>query len=258
MLRKQGEVVTSSDYRRDTRVRIVISGPPKQGNRWLKCILASIYGLGTMAGHETPSSQLAAFTAWVEQGNFPDNTIFHQHRRFAPRLLDVLDAIPAHAVTIVRDPYDAFVSLYYWVQDRAAHQEGDDKGRPRDAIIGKSLDDPLVLDYLAGDYRTYMDQADAWIHSGRSHVVRYEALHRDPIDEMRKLTERLQPVADSRIAAAVDNCSADKMRQLNQKFSRHVRAATVGDSKQRLTDAHLAIFREKHADVIQRLGYDVR
>ena len=238
-------------------MRIVITGPPKQGNRWLKCILATTYGLATLGGDETPARP-AAFQEWVDHGGFPDNAIFHQHRRFTPRLADTIDAVPAYPVTIIRDPYDAFVSLYYWIQDRAVNETQKDKGRPRDAVIGKPLDDPTVLDYLASDFRIYLEQADGWVHSGRALVVRYEDLHRDPAGEMHKLTERIQPVDMARIEAAVDNCGADKMRQMNQKFSRHVRAATVGDSKQQLTDAHLAVFREKHADLIERLGYAVR
>jgi hypothetical protein len=38
----------------------------------------------------------------------------------------------------------------------------------------------------------------------------------------------------------------------------NVRAATVGDSRERLTEAHLAIFRECYADQIRSLGYEVR
>ena len=48
------------------------------------------------------------------------------------------------------------------------------------------------------------------------------------------------------------------MRQISDKLERHVRSATVGESKQRLGEAHLAILREHHADVIRELGYEVR
>ena len=34
--------------------------------------------------------------------------------------------------------------------------------------------------------------------------------------------------------------------------------AKVGDSRDRLTEAHLAIFRERYADQIHSLGYEVR
>ena len=38
----------------------------------------------------------------------------------------------------------------------------------------------------------------------------------------------------------------------------HVRTAKVGDSVEKLTEAQLAIFRERHADLIRSLGYEVR
>ena len=45
---------------------------------------------------------------------------------------------------------------------------------------------------------------------------------------------------------------------MSGNMSKHVGTATVGDSRQRLTPVHLAIFRERHGDLIQRLGYDAR
>jgi hypothetical protein len=38
----------------------------------------------------------------------------------------------------------------------------------------------------------------------------------------------------------------------------HVRSGTVGESKQHLTEAHLAVFRDQYADLIRALGYEVR
>ena len=39
----------------------------------------------------------------------------HQHRRYSERWVDAIEAMPAHPVTIVRNPYDLFVS-YYCIQ----------------------------------------------------------------------------------------------------------------------------------------------
>src|SRR5215218_8447099 len=36
------------------RVRIMIAGPPKAGNVWLKCLLGHIYGLRPLTRDETP------------------------------------------------------------------------------------------------------------------------------------------------------------------------------------------------------------
>ena len=83
-------------------------------------------------------------------------------------------------------------------------------------------------------------------------------LHTDPIDELRSVTDNIQPVPDERIAAALESCSADNMRKMGGEKSKHVRAAKVGDSREKLNDEHLAVFREKYADMIRALGYEVR
>ena len=48
------------------------------------------------------------------------------------------------------------------------------------------------------------------------------------------------------------------MRKMGRERSKHVRAAKVGDSREKLNAEHLAVFRDKYADMIVALGYDVR
>jgi len=240
-------------------MRIVINGPPKQGHRWLKCLLTEVYGLKVLGGSLTPETRPRAMAEWVARGGFPDGAIFHQHARFTPRLVDALDRAPAHLLTVVRDPYDSFVSFYYWAQDRAAHDDDESARRKRRyQIVGKPLDHPDVLAYLADGYGELIAQANDWLRSGRAIPVRYEDLHRDTAAELRRVTDLIEPVPAERIAAAVEVCSAENLRQRNDKYRRHIRSGTVGDSKQRLGEAHLAVFREHHADLIRSLGYEVR
>ena len=243
-------------------MRIVITSPPKTGNKWLKCLLATIYDLDWVLGDDTPATTPAKFKQWVANGGFKDGWIFHQHCRYNRRLADAIEAVPAHTVTIIRDPYDQFVSLYYWLQSRAAFDQARhkvrSKERPRDTIIGKPLDHPDVLAYLQEEFPNYLVKANDWAHSGRSIVVRYEDLHRDPIGELERVTDQIQPVDEERIARALKTCSAENMRQMSKKMTQHIRSGKVGDSKQTLTEPHLAIFRDKHADLIRSLGYEVR
>jgi hypothetical protein len=56
----------------------------------------------------------------------------------------------------------------------------------------------------------------------------------------------------------METCSAENMRKMGGERSKHVRAAKVGDSREKLNDEHLAVFRDKYADMIVALGYDVR
>ncbi len=213
-------------------MRIVVASPPKMGNKWLKCLLGTLYGLKWLKGDDTPPSNPLQFKAWVDAGNFPDGTIFHQHCRYTPRMAGAIEAIPSHLVTIVRDPYDAFVSMYSWLQTRAVADAERGKqrrlARPRDAMIGKPLDDPAVLSFLAEAYGEQIDHARDWVRSGRAVVVRYEGL------------------------------AADAVGEVSPKMAMHVRSGVVGDSRDRLSEPHLAIFRDQYAAVIRALGYEVR
>lgn len=238
-------------------MRIVIAGPPKTGNVWLKCLLAAAYGLEPIGPREAPAPTLDAFVAWVGRGRFRDDTIFHRHFAYSPALADAVTAVPARLATILRDPYDAFVSLYFNLQHHA-----DDPRRltgGRDLLIGRPLDHPDVLAYLRRDgFRGHLEQAAAWLRGGRSAVVRYEDLHRDPVAALERLAAALGPVERPAVAAAVAACTAERMRQRKRARGRHVRAAVVGDSRDRLNDDHLALFRDRYGDLIRGLGYEVR
>ena len=239
-------------------MRIVIAGPPKAGNVWLKCMLAHIYRLRALGPKATPERpEYSLFKAWAADGGFPDGTIFHQHYDYSPELADAIDAVPAHIVTIIRDPYDAFVSSYFGLQ---AHKDDNlRRGRRRDNLLGKPLDHPDIFDHLRrGGFHNNMLRAKQWLESGRTHVVRYEGLHHDPVAELKRVTDQIQPVPTELIPPAVEACSAENMRRMGGATSKHVRTAKVGDSRERLTEEHLAIFREQHADLIRSLGYEVR
>ncbi len=243
-------------------MRIVISSPPKMGNKWIKCLLSRVYDLQWIIGEDSPDTNIERFDLFVSEGRFPDNTIFHQHCKYKPKICDVIDEIPAHLVTIVRDPYDAFVSMYHWIQTRTDYDRERGrvrkKERPRDAMVGKAIDDPLILEYLADGYGQQIQRAHEWVHSGRAIVVRYEDLHRDPVAALTRVTNQIEPVDPDRIKQAIEACSVDNMRKMSKRMSQHVRAAKVGDSRDTLGEAHLEIFRDKYGELLTSLGYEVR
>ncbi|MCC7022798.1 MAG: sulfotransferase domain-containing protein [Thermomicrobiales bacterium] len=243
-------------------MRIVISSPPKMGNKWLKCLLSRVYDLQWVIGEDSPNTNVAQFKKFVDEGRFPENTIFHQHVKYKPALCDIIDTIPAHLVTIVRDPYDAFVSMYHWMQTRTEYDRERGrvrpKERPRDAMYDKPIDDPAVLDFLATSYGEQIQRAHDWVTSGRAIVVRYEDLHKDAVETLTRVTDQIEPVDPERVKQAVEACNAENMRNMSQRMSKHVRAAKVGDSRGKLDDAHLKIFREQYGDLVTAIGYEVR
>ena len=238
-------------------MRIVIAGPPKAGNVWLKCLLAAMYGLQALGPKRSPASPtLEAFSEWVADNRFRDGTVFHQHYDYSDEMASAVLSVPAHLVTVVRDPYDMFVSTFHTIQ-----KHGDDpkrKGRTAEVLVGKAIDHPDVLDWLKrGGFRNNLLKGNQWLASGQTADVRYEALIGDPVAELTRLAERIGPASPERIAAAVAGCSADVMRQ-NNRTARHVRVAKVGDSRGTLNADHLAVFRDQYADLIRGLGYAVR
>jgi hypothetical protein len=160
-------------------------------------------------------------------------------------------------VTIVRDPYDAFVSTYYTLQHHAA--EKNQKGRKFTTLMGKPLDDPAVIEFLRqGGYRNNLEKARDWAASGRAVVLRYENLSRDPLAELQRASQAIAPISVDRLEIAIDYCRADRMRQRTKGGNTHVRTATVGDSLRQLTPDHLEAFSEAYADIVRELGYPVR
>lgn len=246
-------------------MRIVLAGPPKTGNVWLKCLLADIYGLRPLPPKSVPLEgntvkkqrvTPSAFVDWANSGKFDDGSIFHQHYQFSEEICDVAEALPAHIITIVRDPYDAFVSAYFTMQQ---YQPDDLRRGPLQAsLIGKPIDHPDVLKFLEqGGMSRNVQMAHDWLRSGRSKIVRYENLQRDPEGELRRLTDEVESAPLPQIVAAIESCKADTMRQKSAATAKHVRTARVGDSREHLTEAHLAIIRERYGDLIRDIGYDV-
>jgi hypothetical protein len=184
--------------------------------------------------------------------------MFHHHTRFHHKLCDVIDAIPAHHVTMVRDPYDVFVSMYYWEQERSSRGLGRDRPRPRNAMFGKPIDHADVIAFLEDNFGQHIARANGWWHSERAIPIRYEELHSDPVVALMRVTDAIEPVDVARISAAIESCRAERVRQQNEKMAWHVRSAKVGDSRDKLGDVHLAIFRDRHGDLIRSLGYEVR
>ncbi|MDQ3226525.1 MAG: sulfotransferase domain-containing protein [Chloroflexota bacterium] len=242
-------------------MRIVVVSPPRSGNHWIECLLSTIYGLTRMGGEEKPDATTpGVFREWARGGGFPDNSLFHLHCRYRPKIADAIEATPALILTMVRNPYDAFVSRYFWTQQRMPPDREKAEARPRQRMVGKPLDDPDVLAFLADPhgFGSHLTTADAWLHSGRALVVRYEDLHRDPVTALTRATDAIEPVPPDRTDAAIEACTAENLRHQTGWKARSIRVAKVGDSTQRLAEAHLAIFRDQYADLIRSLGYEVR
>lgn len=242
-------------------MRIVVVSPPRSGNHWTKCLLAQIYGLQERGGEVAPDVNPQTIRGENAAAAFPDGSVSHMHARFSRRLVEAIEALPAHIVTPVRDPYDVFLSYYHWTQKRTDKEDmltrrGQD--RPRTRMLGRALDDPEVLAYLAENFDDNMRRGLGWLRSGRTIPIRYEALHADPVGTLQRVTDQIQPVDRAAIERAIAACDLETYRQNRPGLAHTLRTGKVGSSKQELGEAHLRIFRERWAELIAALGYPVR
>lgn len=225
---------------------------------WLKCLLGRAYGLRWLRPHETPrQADLQALEGWLRTSSFPDDTIFHQHYDYSPEIVSLLQAVPATIVTIVRDPYDAFVSTYYTMQLHA--ESANQKGRKFTELMGKALDDPEVVGFLReGGYENNLRKGRDWALSGDAVLFRYEDLIADPLQALGAASPAIGPIDPKQFDVAVEYCTADRMRERTKGGKKHVRSATVGDSRKKLSQDHYDAFRVAYAELIRDLGYAVR
>lgn len=242
-------------------MRVLIVAPPKTGNSWLKCLFSAVYGLDWLTSDDVPAgTDRDSFAAWLASGGFPENAVFHHHYDYSPELVALANAESIHLATILRDPYDMFVSRYFFAQAQADNKKRAAKSvdRSPDVMAGKPIDDPAVLAYLADSFGAQIQKGIDWLESGASTVVKYEGLVERPVEELARATARVEPVDADRIGAAIEACRADVLLKSRKGLKRRIRAATSGDWENHLTAVHLDIFRERHGDRIRALGYAVR
>ncbi|MGD8751682.1 MAG: sulfotransferase domain-containing protein [Anaerolineales bacterium] len=236
-------------------MRIIVASPPKTGNIWVKSILSEVYNLRVLTPE--PGDDVRDLETFVEQGSFVDDAIFHQHYWPTNRLFKLTNSLAIYVVTILRNPYDTFVSLFYYVQN---FPEIIGPGHPLHFIHGKSIDHPEVLDFIKrveGGFGIHLVLANKWLKDGRSILIRFEALKSDTYQTVKSITDQIQPVTDAVIHQALEETSAKRMREKSNILSRHIRKASVGDWRNHLTQAHLNVFKTYHGDLIENLGYEV-
>lgn len=235
-------------------VRILIVGPPRCGNTWLKCLLSKMYDLTILRQVPTDFEGLAQK---IESGWFGENSIFHQHFEPQETLYDLVDFVEAHLVTILRNPYDAFVSLYFFVQNMPQ------KFGPEHhlhVLCDREINNQAVLEFLEDSefgYRVYLQLAFDWIRSQRSTIVRYENLRNSPKRTLQHVSRSITLASEERIIAAVQACQIKKMRKAKNARRKHFRKGKVNDHSNHLSEAHYEIFRNVNGDLIQALGYPV-
>ncbi len=142
-------------------MRLIVASPPKTGNIWLKNLLIGAYDL--KQGDDQPLDTYEDFVEFIKGDRFDDDTVIHLHPEPTDAYFELADSVGATTITILRNPYDVFVSLYHYVQ--RFKDELTDIGDPLSEMIDKDLEDEAAFNYLLGD-----QSLENW---GRSYYEQY-------------------------------------------------------------------------------------
>jgi hypothetical protein len=237
-------------------MRVLIAAPRKTGNAQLRCLLAAAYGLETVGSRDTPDdTDVAAVAAWLDE--LPEGSVVHTGFAYSPGLGELAAEKGIALVAIVRHPYDLFVSNYEIAQRRMGSEKAEAGQFGSLGQLGeRAIDDPEVLSYLGDGFAEEIGWLKRWRQSGMP-LVRFETLEADPGAALSELAAALGPLAPEQVEKAVDACAAPPVYRARPTRGRRMPAAPAGSWRDRLTEAHLTILRDRYGEDIRCLGYEV-
>lgn len=230
-------------------MKIIVASTPKTGNTWMTHLLSFVYGLPEV---ELPPSFDATIASqrgsdWVAlQHYYPDSD-----------LLAWSEGRQVAFVTMVRHPGDLLVSLWHMLRNRS-YDPDSDLGCSTTLLLDGEQMGVHAEQYVKEDFFHGLHISLDWMKLGRSHIVRYEDLWRDPVRTLTDLTNRIQPVEQDRIESAIDLCDLNLLRQLyDDPQGKFFRKGGPGSWRDELPDSIAEIFRhqEPYPSLFQALGY---
>lgn len=233
----------------DPDLRILILSTPKTGNTWLRHLLAGVYRL--------PQYYVPPPLDCAKLDRAGPRWVTHYHAKPSPELLNWIRLNRAVVITTIRHPADVLISLYHHVHEFRSETIDQEfirrmlsTGFTRRGITTYAADRPFSAD---------LDCSLEWMACDGTHVVRYEDLQADPCAALRKLTARIHPAPEERIAAAVEMCRIGVMRRMAGQFSPFFREGTSGGWRGKLTPDIVEILRSRHpyAAQMEQLGYSM-
>jgi len=187
------------------------------------------------------------------------------HESYPERMQDsfFLDEITAGIIYIVRNPLDIAPSLAHHL------------GIGIDQAISHMEDESYILSHSEGKYKRQLPQVlrswsghvNSWLngYGGRLLLIRYEDLHRDPLDSFARIIRFLGLELDlQQVAQALTYSSFAFLQQqestegFNEKFYRSKNFFRCGKAEQwhsSLTLKQVQHIRQYHGRIMKQLGY---
>lgn len=187
--------------------RFVVSYP-KSGNTWMRFLLANIISQNKKITFKNIEEIIPDIYKNTDKQllNCPQPRILKSHESFTPSYEKI--------VYIVRDPRAVAVSYYHFVL----------KTRKIDAQMDISKFVALYLDGYFGKFGNWRDNVLSWLkvrtESERLLLVRYEDMHEDTVQELRRVVTFFNLNAGmEECRTAVEASKAEKMRAMEKNQS---------------------------------------
>lgn len=234
-------------------MKIVIICPRKSGANRLRCLLATLYRLRAVDARDAPTGGLPADVAgWL--ATLPDDSITHTDLPFVPTLLASAAELGVTFITIVRHPFDLFISNRE-VRSRRDHRAYR-RSRTRDTTetmnpAHQDSDLEYPLDSFAADLQSLLD----WSF-GSAATLRYEDVLDRPDVVLAELTRIFGSQNEAKITRAVELCPAEQ--RISSSGNRGVRMTELppGSWQTLLDGATLDQLRGQFRQAIASLGYE--
>lgn len=228
-------------------LKILIVSTPKTGNTWLRNLLAAAYGL--------PMVELSTAFDPAEAEGHGARWIAHQHFYPEPALLSWAEQHGVVLLTTTRHPGDVLISLYHYVQNYVGETAG--FGTEATMVSDARPFGEKTASFVKQAFHSLLDISIQWMDTGRSQVVRYEDLWRDPVGTLAALTSRIYPIELDAIERAVEQCDISVMRKMAGSDGKFFRKGGAGNWRQDLPPEIVALFGtvEPYPAQLARLGY---
>ena len=233
---------------------------PKSGNTWTRFLIANLVFPEKQPDFANINELIPDPEGLSKRHleNMPRPRYIKSHQYFDPRYKKL--------IYIVRDPRDVVLSEFHFDIKRRAISED----YPLQQFVSR-----FVRGELNHPYGTWGENAASWFYTRRQGpqflLVRYESLQSQAIDEMEKIAEFLGVSAEpERIAFAIQQSSADRMRELEKKQGMlwsstretrqdkpFVRAAKAGGWKNELPEASVAEIEGAWGGLMREIGYEL-
>ncbi|WP_456406756.1 sulfotransferase, partial [Thiolapillus sp.] len=180
-------------------MRLLITGQPASGLFLLAALLRRLYGLDDFVapGRERPENE-AALVRQIEEGAFPEDCLLTGHYEADPALLAACDQAGIQMLHVLRDPCNAFETLYFNANNRAGASA--DFAR---ILHGQTMDSKETLDFIQTRFAEQLRRSASWIGKDGVRLIHQERLVRQPETELELLSASLGELQSATIRDAV-------------------------------------------------------